>query len=103
MIVSQRRLSSVDPVSSLGMVDEARSNAVVAAVVVVVIVLAVVVDRCAESTRAKVRRASDSSVRFGRVHSWTLGMLPGTGALFRVRKNRPKKDVTRSDDRDDER
>jgi len=29
-------------------------------------------------------------------------MLPGTGALFRVRKNRPKKDVTRSDGRDDE-
>lgn len=84
------------------MVDEARSNAVVAAVVVVVVVLAVVVDRCAESTRAKVRRAGDSSVRFGRVHSWTLGMLPGTGALFRVRKNRPKKDVTRSDGRDDE-
>lgn len=80
------------------MIDKARSNAVVAAVVVVL----TVVDRCAESTRAKVKRTGDSSVQFGRVHSWTLGMLPETGALFRVRESRPKKDVTRSDDRDDE-
>lgn len=79
----------------VSMIDKARSNAVVAAVVVV---LTVVVDRCAESTHAKVKRTGDSSVQFGRVHSWTFGMLPETGALFRVQESRPKKDVTRSDD-----